>query len=50
MLQEHVEFAEEMQRKAAKDAHGPSADPAWAYARVALQWASRYYACERELA
>jgi hypothetical protein len=39
-----------MQRKAAKDARWSAADPAWAYARVALQWAERYYANERELA
>jgi DNA-binding PadR family transcriptional regulator len=50
ILAEHVAFADEMQRKAAKDARWSAADPAWAYARVALQWAERYYASERELA
>ena len=29
---------------------GPAPTPSWAYARVALQWAERYYANERELA
>lgn len=49
MLQEHVEYADAMHREAAKDAKWSGADPAWAYARVALQWAERYYANEREL-
>ncbi|WP_255799545.1 PadR family transcriptional regulator [Mycobacteroides abscessus] len=50
ILQQHVAFAEDMQRDAAKDARWSAADPSWAYARVALQWAERYYASERELA
>lgn len=50
LLQEHVAYADEMHRNAAKDAHWAGADPSWAYARVALQWAERYYANERELA
>jgi hypothetical protein len=50
VLQQHVEFADEMHRRAAKDARWAGADPSWAYARVALQWAERYYANERELA
>lgn len=50
VLQEHVAYAEEMHRNAAKDARWAGADPSWAYARVALQWAERYYANERELA
>jgi DNA-binding PadR family transcriptional regulator len=50
ILQEHVAYADGMQREAAKDAKWAGADPAWAYARVGLQWAERYYANERELA
>ncbi|KUI04042.1 PadR family transcriptional regulator [Mycobacterium sp. IS-3022] len=50
VLQEHVAYADEMHRNAAKDARWAGADPSWAYARVALQWAERYYANERELA
>ena len=50
VLQEHVEYADKMHREAAKDAKWAGADPSWAYARVALQWAERYYANERELA
>jgi DNA-binding PadR family transcriptional regulator len=49
-LQQHVEYADEMHRQAAKGARWAGADPSWAYARVALQWAQRYYANERELA
>jgi DNA-binding PadR family transcriptional regulator len=49
MLQEHLAYADEMHRRAAKDAKWAGADPSWAYARVALQWAERYYANEREL-
>ena len=45
-----MEYADEMHREAAKDAKWAAADPSWAYARVALQWAERYYANERELA
>ena len=50
LLQEHVAFAEGMQRQAAHDAHGAETLDAWAYPRLALQWAARYYASERELA
>jgi DNA-binding PadR family transcriptional regulator len=50
ILTEHVAYADEMQREAAKDAKWAGADPAWAYARVGLRWAEQYYANERELA
>jgi len=50
ILQEHVAYADEMARSAAKDAKWAGADPSWAYAKVALQWAERYYTSERELA
>lgn len=49
VLQDHLAFADEMHRRAAKDARWAGVDPSWAYARVALQWAERYYANEREL-
>lgn len=49
VLQKHLAYADEMHRTAAKDAKWAGADPAWAYAKVALQWAERYYANEREL-
>lgn len=50
ILQEHVAYADEMQRQAAKDAKWSGVEPSWAYAHVALRWAERYYASERELA
>ena len=50
LLQEHIAYADEMEREAAKDARLAGADPTWAYARIALRWAERYYANERELA
>jgi DNA-binding PadR family transcriptional regulator len=50
VLAEHVAYADEMHRNAEKDARWAGADPSWAYARVALKWAERYYANERELA
>lgn len=50
LLQEHLDFAESMQRQAAQDAHGAELLDAWAYPRLALQWSARYYASERDLA
>jgi DNA-binding PadR family transcriptional regulator len=50
LLKEHLDFAENMQRQAAHDAHGAETLDAWAYPRLALQWATRYYASERDLA
>lgn len=50
LLQEHVVYADEMHRQAAKDAKWSGVEPAWAYAHIALQWAERYYANEHDLA
>lgn len=50
IMQDHVAYADRMQREAATEARWAEAEPAWAYGRVALQWAERYYAAERELA
>ncbi|MCK0175452.1 MULTISPECIES: PadR family transcriptional regulator [Mycobacteriaceae] len=50
IIQEHVAYADRMQREAATEARWAEAEPAWAYGRVALLWAERYYAAERELA
>jgi DNA-binding PadR family transcriptional regulator len=50
ILQEHIAYVDEMQRDAAKGARFAAADPSWTYARIALGWAERYYASERELA
>lgn len=48
-LHDHIAYIDQMQRDAAKDARWAAADPSWAYAKIALEWAERYYASEREL-
>lgn len=50
LLQEHVAYCDRMQREAGIEARFTMDQPTWAYARVALKWAERYYASERELA
>lgn len=49
-LQEHVAYADDMRREAAKFAKWSAVEPAWAYSRLALQWAEGYYANESALA
>ncbi|NED61987.1 PadR family transcriptional regulator, partial [Streptomyces sp. SID10244] len=41
---------EALQHRVAVDAAAAEAEPAWAYARIAMRWAERYYANERDLA
>jgi DNA-binding PadR family transcriptional regulator len=50
LLHEHVVYAEAKHRKAVEDAEGAEAEPAWAYSVLALRWAAKYYAAEREFA
>lgn len=50
LLQEHVAYCDRMQRSAGVEARATEEQPVWAYAKVALKWAERYYAAERELA
>ncbi|HWX98972.1 MAG TPA: PadR family transcriptional regulator [Mycobacterium sp.] len=50
LLQEHVAYSEAKHRKAVEDAEGAEAEPAWAYSVLALRWAAKYYAAEREFA
>lgn len=50
LLQEYVAYAETCHRKAVEDAEGATAEPAWAYSVLALRWAGKYYAAEREFA
>ena len=50
LLQEHVAYTEARHRKAVEDADGAEAEPAWAYSVIALRWAAKYYAAEREFA
>ncbi|MHA3020641.1 PadR family transcriptional regulator [Mycobacterium sp. BMJ-28] len=49
MLHDHIAYVDEMHRDAAKEARWAAEDPSWAYAKIALEWAERYYASEREL-
>lgn len=49
MLHEHLTYVDAMQRDAAKEARWAGADPSWAYAKIALNWAEQYYTNEREL-
>ena len=50
ILTEHVAFADRMATEAATEVRWAEAEPAWAFGRVALKWAERYYTAERELA
>lgn len=50
VLATHAAHADEMQRAAATEARYTAEQPAWSYARLALQWSERYYAAERDLA
>ncbi len=50
LLAEHVAYTEARHRKAVEDAEGAEAEPAWAYSVIALRWAAKYYAAEREFA
>lgn len=49
MLQEHLSYVDGMRHDAAKEARWAAADPSWAYAKIALDWAEHYYESEREL-
>jgi DNA-binding PadR family transcriptional regulator len=50
VLQEYAAYAEARHRKAVEDADGAEGEPAWAYSVLALRWAAKYYAAEREFA
>lgn len=50
LLQEYVAYTEACHRKAVEDAEGAEAEPAWAYSVLALRWAAKYYAAERDFA
>ncbi|MDJ0394865.1 PadR family transcriptional regulator [Rhodococcus sp. G-MC3] len=50
ILREHIEYVVSMQARAAADARGAEAEPAWAYSQIVLRWSERYYAAERDLA
>ncbi|MDG3009751.1 PadR family transcriptional regulator [Rhodococcus sp. D2-41] len=50
VLREHISYVDGMSRQAAIDVRDTSKDPEWAFQNLALRWAERYYAAERELA
>ncbi|MFD3662401.1 PadR family transcriptional regulator [Streptomyces sp. NPDC058659] len=50
ILAGHREYAEGMRLRAEADVADAGADEAWAYPRLTLTWAERYYAAERDLA
>ncbi|MER5203097.1 PadR family transcriptional regulator [Streptomyces sp. NPDC002825] len=50
ILAAHREYAEGMRRRAEADVADAGADEAWAYPRLTLTWAERYYTAERDLA
>ncbi|MFW0793953.1 PadR family transcriptional regulator [Gordonia sp. CPCC 205515] len=50
MLREHADRMADLEHRVATDAEAAGVEPAWAYARIAMRWAERYYASERALA
>lgn len=50
ILAAHREYAESMRLRAEADVADSAADEAWAYPRLTLTWAERYYTAERDLA
>ncbi|KOY57250.1 PadR family transcriptional regulator [Streptomyces sp. XY332] len=50
VLLHHQEFAEQMRLRAVADGESAQEQPAWAYPALALKWAERYHASERDLA
>ncbi|WP_369206710.1 PadR family transcriptional regulator [Streptomyces sp. PU-14G] len=50
ILREHQANAAKMVHRAQLDAEGAEGEPSWAYPRLVLRWAERYYEAERRLA
>lgn len=50
VLAEHAAYAEQMHQSVATEVRWSADQPAWSYARLALQWSEQYWASERELA
>ncbi|MEU5834697.1 PadR family transcriptional regulator [Streptomyces diacarni] len=50
ILREHQANADKMVHRARLDAEGAEKEPSWAYPRLVLRWAERYYEAERRLA
>lgn len=50
IVHEHIAYLDTMSHRVAVDSDAAALEPAWAYPRIAMQWAERYYLAERELA
>lgn len=50
ILREHQAYAERMGHRAKTDGEAAEREPSWAYPRLVLRWAERYYEAERQLA
>ncbi|MBX5485361.1 MAG: PadR family transcriptional regulator [Mycolicibacterium hassiacum] len=50
ILVEHAAYADRMRQAAATEVRWTADQPAWSYARLALEWSERYYAAEHDLA
>jgi hypothetical protein len=50
ILRDHVAQMDKKHQRIAADADGAALEPAWAYPRIAMLWAERYYMAERDLA
>lgn len=50
ILQQHIAHVDARYRKATEDYEGAEVEPAWVYSAIALRWAAKYYAAEREFA
>lgn len=48
ILQQHLLYVDARYSKAIEDSEGAEVEPAWAYSVIALRWAAKYYAAERE--
>ncbi|VEG54903.1 regulatory protein [Mycolicibacterium aurum] len=49
VLTDHAAHVEQLHQEAATEARWVGDQPAWSYARLALQWSEKYYAAEHEL-
>jgi len=50
MVQDYIDQMDQLNQQLEIDSEGAAEDPAWAFPRVTMNWAKRYYAAERELA
>ncbi|UFS96213.1 PadR family transcriptional regulator [Nocardia huaxiensis] len=50
ILNQHIDYAETMRRRAQADADGADVNPDWAYPSAVLRWCVRHYEAEKEFA